>query len=230
MFSEDNLLPLSGLQHLLFCERQWALIHIEQQWEDNRLTQEGRVLHDRAHQGGTETRPDVVIARGLRVRSLRLGIAGEMDVCEFHRTDEADGVAMRLAEREGWWFPFPVEYKRGRPKKGACDEVQLCAQAICLEEMFGTSVRSGALFYGENRRRTSVAFNPALRGQTEWLAERMHKLFNSGVTPAAVFAPKCENCSLKLRCMPALGRKQAGVAGYISNALRRRQDASEEVA
>jgi CRISPR-associated exonuclease Cas4 len=191
MFSEDNLLPLSGLQHLLFCERQWALIHIEQQWEENRLTEEGRVLHDRAHDGATETRPDVVTARGLRVRSLRLGLAGQMDVCEFRRTTEDDTGAIKLPGRDGWWFPFPVEYKRGRPKKEAWDEVQLCAQALCLEEMFGAFISSGALFYGESRRRTSVAFTPALRGQTEWLAERMHRLFDSGVTPPAIYEPKC---------------------------------------
>lgn len=227
MYVEDDLLSLSGLQHLMFCERQWALIHVEQQWEENRLTQEGRVLHDRAHEGGTETRPDVVIARGLRVRSLRLGLAGEMDVCEFRKAREDDRRAIRLPGRDGWWFPFPVEYKRGQPKKNRCDEVQLCAQALCLEEMYGAYIGSGALFYGQNRRRTSVAFSPALRGQTAWLAERMHKLFDSGITPAAVLEPKCANCSLQFRCMPGLSRKQATVARYVSNALRH---ASEEVA
>lgn len=229
MFSEDELLPLSGLQHLLFCERQWALIHIEQQWEENRLTEEGRVLHDRAHDGGTETRPDVVTARGLRVRSLHLGLAGEMDVCEFHRSAREGTGAIKLPGREDWWLPFPVEYKRGRPKKEAWDEVQLCAQALCLEEMFGASIEAGALFYGQNRRRTSIAFTLALRGQTEWLAQRMHQLFDSRATPAAIYQPKCENCSLKARCMPAVTRKQPGVARYISNALRHR-DASGEVA
>lgn len=230
MFTEDDLLPLSGLQHLLFCERQWALIHIEQQWEENRLTQEGRVLHDRAHESGTESRLDVVTARGLRVRSLRLGLAGQMDVCEFRQTTEDDSGAIKLPDRQGWWFPFPVEYKRGRPKKEAWDEVQLCAQALCLEEMFGASILSGALFYGENRRRTSVAFNPALRGRTEWLAERMHKLFDSGATPPAVYEPKCDKCSLKGRCLPTLARKPATVARYVNSALRQQRDTAGEVA
>jgi CRISPR-associated exonuclease Cas4 len=230
MFSEDELLPLSGLQHLLFCERQWALIHIEQQWEENRLTEEGRILHHRAHESRTETRPDVVTARGLRVRSLRLGLAGEMDVCEFRRSSEGEAGAMRIAGRDGWWVPFPVEYKRGRPKKEAWDEVQLCAQAMCLEEMFGASIASGALFYGESRRRCSVVFSDGLRGLTERLSLRMHGLFENGLTPAAVYQPKCEKCSLKFRCMPAIGRKQAGVARYVSSALRNHDHAEEESA
>ncbi|MBV9759071.1 MAG: CRISPR-associated protein Cas4 [Acidobacteriaceae bacterium] len=220
MFTEENLLPLSGLQHLLFCERQWALIHIEQQWEENRLTEEGRVLHDRAHEAATETRPDVVTARGLRVRSLRLGLAGQMDVCEFRRTTPEDTGAIKIPGRDGHWYPFPVEYKRGRPKKEAWDEVQLCAQALCLEEMFGARITFGALFYGEKRRRTPVAFDPALRAQTEWLAEQMHRLFESRATPPPVYEPKCANCSLSARCMPALPRKPAAVARYVSNALR----------
>jgi CRISPR-associated exonuclease Cas4 len=228
VFSEDQLLPLSGLQHLLFCERQWALIHIEQQWEENRLTQEGRVLHERAHEGGTETRPDVVTARGLRVRSLSLGLSGEMDICEFRRSSELESGAIRIPGRDGWWVPFPVEYKRGKPKREAWDEVQLCAQAMCLEEMFGTSIASGALFYGQNRRRSPVIFSVALRGLTERLSLRMHELFDNGLTPAAVYQPKCENCSLKFRCMPAIGRKQAGVARYVSSSLRHHDGAEEE--
>ena len=126
MYSEDDLLPLSGLQHLMFCERQWGLIHIEQIWEENRLTAEGRVLHERAHQAGSESRPKIRTSRGLRLHSLRLGLVGQADVVEFHPS--IDGVV--LPELEGLWRPFPVEYKRGRPKKNACDEVQLCAQAL----------------------------------------------------------------------------------------------------
>jgi len=229
MFDEGDLLPLSGLQHLLFCERQWALIHIEQQWEENRLTEEGRVLHDRAHEGGTETRPEVVTARGLQVRSLRLGLTGVMDVCEFRRGGGEEAGAMALPGRDGWWHPFPVEYKRGRPKKEAWDEVQLCAQALCLEEMFRISIASGALFYGQNRRRTSVAFSLALRDQTERLAERMHQMFESRITPPAVYQPKCEKCSLNFRCMPTVGHKGAEVARYVSHALRRCNESTGEV-
>ena len=123
MFAEDGLLPLSGLQHLLFCERQWALIHLEQQWEENRLTQEGRVLHEHVHESGTEARPGIIVARGLRIQSLRLGLSGETDVVEFHQSAQDAANAIQLDGRAGWWKPFPVEYKRGRPKSDQWDEV-----------------------------------------------------------------------------------------------------------
>jgi len=219
LFTEDDLLPLSGLQHLLFCERQWALIHIEQQWDENRLTQEGRVLHERVHESGTEARPDVVVARGLRVRSLRLGLAGETDVVEFQRTGRGGAGAIQLQGRVGWWIPFPVEYKRGRPKADAWDEVQLCAQALCLEESFGTAILAGALFYGNPRRRTHVDFDSALRAQTEELARRMHALYAAGATPPAVYARKCERCSLTERCMPKVSTRRSDVAHYLATAL-----------
>ncbi len=220
MFTEDDLLPLSGLQHLLFCERQWALIHIEQQWEENRLTQEGRVLHDRVHDAGTEARADVVVARSLRVRSLRLGISGETDAVEFRRVapDSANGVP--LEGRAGRWTPFPVEYKRGKPKSDAWDEVQLCAQALCLEEMFGVVIDAGALFYGTTRRRTPVAFDSPLRARTEALAKRMHELYAAGVTPQAVYEKKCEKCSLVERCMPKMSARRRDVTRYLATALK----------
>ncbi len=223
MFTEDDLLPLSGLQHLLFCERQWALIHIEQQWAENRLTQEGRVLHERVHESGTEARPDVVVARGLRVRSLRLGLAGETDVVEFQRVASDSGSAsgtVELEGRSGRWRPFPVEYKRGRPKSEAWDEVQLCAQALCLEETLGAEIPCGALYYGTNRRRTAVEFDTALRSQTEDLARRMHELYAAQVTPPAEYEKKCENCSLIERCMPKLTSGRRDVARYMAAALR----------
>ena len=220
MFTEDDLLPLSGLQHLLFCERQWALIHIEQQWAENRLTQEGRVLHERVHDAGTEARPDVVVARGLRVHSLRLGLSGETDVVEFRRAEGSRDGAIELAGRAGWWTPFPVEYKRGKPKSETWDEVQLCAQALCLEEMFGVAIPAGALFYGTNRRRTSVAFDSVLRTQTEELARRMHALYAAQVTPPAEYAKKCESCSLIERCMPKMTTGRRDVGRYLATALR----------
>jgi CRISPR-associated exonuclease Cas4 len=223
-FTEDDLLPLSGLQHLLFCERQWALIHIEQQWEENRLTQEGRVLHERVHESGTEARPDVVVARGLRVRSLRLGLSGETDVVEFQRSQQGGPGAMQLEGRAGWWVTFPVEYKRGRPKSDAWDEVQLCAQALCLEEMFGIVIAAGALFYGTHRRRTRVDFDAALRAQTEALARRMHEMYAAGTTPPAVYASKCERCSLIERCMPKMSTRRRDVARYLATALRDVED------
>ena len=215
MYSEDDLLPLSGLQHLMFCERQWGLIHIEQIWEENRLTAEGRVLHERAHQAGSESRPKIRTSRGLRLHSLRLGLVGQADVVEFHPS--IDGVV--LPELEGLWRPFPVEYKRGRPKKNACDEVQLCAQALCLEEMFGREISEGALYYGEPRRRTQVVFDSRLRTRTEALAGRMHELYRAGTTPLAAYEPKCDGCSLIARCLPRLLAKPPGVARYLARAL-----------
>ena len=220
MFPEDDLLPLSGLQHLLFCERQWALIHIEQQWAENRLTEEGRVLHDRVHESGTEARPDVVVARSLRVRSLRLGLSGETDVVEFQRAAVQQSGAIQLEGRAGWWTPFPVEYKRGRPKQDAWDEVQLCAQALCLEEMFGVPIPAGALFYGTKRRRTPVDFDLPLRQLTESLARRMHELYSARTTPPAVYEKKCESCSLMERCMPRMSNRRRDVARYLAGALR----------
>jgi CRISPR-associated exonuclease Cas4 len=215
-FSGDELLPLSGLQHLQFCERQWGLIQIEQQWEENRLTAEGRILHQRVHEAATEARPGIVIARGLQLQSLRLGLSGQSDVVEFHGSESG----VELPNRKGWWRPFPVEYKRGRPKADSCDEVQLCAQTLCLEEMFGTVIESGALFYGTNRRRTEVRFEAALRKRTEELARRMHQLYSSGVTPPPVYAKKCENCSLYNRCLPRTASKRATVERYMASALK----------
>ncbi|HMO50374.1 MAG TPA: CRISPR-associated protein Cas4 [Kiritimatiellia bacterium] len=202
MYDEADLLPLSALQHLMFCERQCALIHIEQAWEENRLTAEGRVMHERAHDGGSESRGGVRIARGLRIRSLRLGLIGQADVVEFPK----DGP------------PFPVEYKRGKPKAHRADEVQLCAQAMCLEEMLETPVPCGALFYGQTRRRTDVAFDDALRGLTENAAARLHRLIAGGKTPAPVYEKKkCTACSLKAVCLP---EATSTVSRYLALAVK----------
>jgi CRISPR-associated exonuclease Cas4 len=190
MFSESDLLPISALQHLAFCERQWALIHLEQQWVENRLTAEGRHLHERADEGYNQTRGGVRICRGLHLRSLRLGLTGKADVVEFH----ADDVGNTRA--------FPIEYKRGRPKPDHCDEVQLCAQAFCLEEMLNVEITSGALFYGQPRRRTNVNFDSELRSKTERLALRLHELNAAGITPSAKYEKKCDACSLYSICLP----------------------------
>ena len=214
-FSEDDLLPLSGLQHLMFCERQWGLIHIEQIWEENRLTAEGRVMHERTHQPGADNRPSLRTSRGLRLHSLRLGLVGQADVVEFHKS--AAGVS--LPEADGFWRPFPVEYKRGKAKSNSCDEVQLCAQALCLEEMFGAEIKSGALYYGLPRRRKEVVINASLRARTEALAFRMHELHRDGKTPTARYEPKCDNCSLIAQCMPRLLAKPPAVARYLARAL-----------
>ncbi len=201
-YAEDDLLPLSALQHLAFCERQWGLIHLEQQWGENRLTAEGRLLHENADTETTEIRDGVRTCRGLRIRSLRYGIAGRADVVEF-----------------GPEGPRPVEYKRGKPKSSDIDEVQLCAQALCLEEMLGVSIPEGSLFYGQPRRRTAVVFDQELRDRVEHLIARLHELMRAGVTPGPVYAAKCKSCSLLQVCEPkATGGKSA--KQYMKTALR----------
>lgn len=187
MFAEDELLPISALQHLLFCERQCALIHIEQLWAENRFTVEGQHLHRKAHAAGTQQRDGVRVARGLALRSYRLGLIGKADVVEFAEDNSQI---------------TPIEYKRGKPKTNDCDRVQLCAQAMCLEEMLGAPVRIGALFYGKRRRRTEVVFDQSLRELTTSVAERLHKLIAAGQTPLARREPKCDHCSLFSLCMP----------------------------
>jgi CRISPR-associated exonuclease Cas4 len=218
-FSEDDLLPLSGLQHMSFCERQWALIHLEAAWAENRLTVEGRNLHERVHEIEPETRNGVRIARGLRLRSLRLGLIGQADVVEFHREPAGRMPALQssysLRRESDFLQPFPVEYKRGRPKPTRCDEVQLCAQALCLEEMLGVSIPAGAIFYGQPRRRQDVAFDAALRNETEEIAARMHQLFRVGETPPARYEPRCDNCSLIDLCMPKSAVKRKDAHRYV---------------
>jgi CRISPR-associated exonuclease Cas4 len=209
MYEDDALLPISALQHLLFCERQCALIHIEGLWAENRLTVEGQNLHRKAHDGPDETRDGVRIARGLRLRSLRLGLTGQADVVEF--TVDGGSAASRRA--------FPVEYKRGRPKSHRADEVQLCAQAICLEEMLGVVVPAGALFYGETRRRTDIVFDDSLRALTEETCIRLHALIRSGRTPRAVREPKCDHCSLLELCLPDIVGSGTGATRYVERAL-----------
>lgn len=217
VFSEDELLPISALQHLVFCDRQWALIHLEQLWSENRLTAEGRILHDRAHTGDSESRGDLRIARGLRIHSLRLGLSGVADVVEFRRTSSRQGITLEGAE--GFWEPFPIEYKRGRPKSNQCDEIQLCAQALCLEEVLGTTIQAGALFYGKQRRRHEVFFNSFLRDRTERLAARLHELTDAHRTPPAVYAKKCDHCSLMDDCLPRIMTGKKNVHRYVSSTL-----------
>lgn len=233
MYTEDELLPISALQHLAFCERQWALIHLEGAWAENQLTAEGRVMHDRAHEPGIESRGDIRISRGLRLRSLRLGLSGIADVVEFHRCRRRDDSsvtaegalpdAVCLPGVPGLWSPFPVEYKRGRPKAGPFDEVQLCAQALCLEEMLGVSVPSAALFYGKPVRRFEVALTNSLRKETERLASRVHELLRLGVTPPPIYEKKCDSCSLFSLCMPIRLSKHPTVEDYISATLDEHQ-------
>lgn len=233
MYTENELLPLSGVQHLIFCERQAALIHVEGLWADNALTVEGGHRHKRVHEGSPrrERRGEVIISRGLVLRSLRLGLAGIADVVEFHRIVskacdpegkpvETPRNGIRISGAEGLWVPFPVEYKRGRPKPHRADEVQLCAQGLCLEEMLGVVLSEGALFYGKEQRRVRVTFDEELRDLTADAARRFHELVTSGRTPRAVKEPKCRHCSLGSVCLPEAATRRPSARRYIEGTIQ----------
>ncbi len=208
MYTEDDLIPLSALQHLIFCERQCALIHIEQAWAENLFTAEGRIMHERVHTEERASKGKIRIEYSMSLRSLRMGLIGKADVVEFHR---------RAA---GSWQPFPVEYKRGKPKKNNCDKVQLCAQALCLEEMLDIEVPDGALFYGKTRRRLDVIFDTRLRKLTEETAIRLHDLIASQCTPKPVYEKKCNSCSLAKMCLPKTIERKRSVKRYLSGVIR----------
>jgi CRISPR-associated exonuclease Cas4 len=211
---EADLLPISALQHLLFCERQAALIHVEQLWAENRLTVEGRQLHTKAHdprargsqrQHAAATSPAVRVQRSMHLVCHRLGLFGVSDTVEFPH----DGV------------PRPVEYKRGRPKKHDADKVQVCAQAMCLEEMLGLAagvIAVGTLFYGQTRRRLDVSLDVSLRAKTEAAAARMHEIIRAGITPPAFRERKCDHCSLLDLCLPHAMRPRRTAHAYLQRA------------
>ncbi len=216
MYAEEDYLMLSGIQHFAFCRRQWALIHIEQQWEENYRTTAGELMHKKAHdEGSFEKRGDLLIVRGLRISSRELGLSGQCDVVEFHRM--ADGVT--LFGYDGKWSPVPIEYKHGIPKENNADELQLCAQAMCLEEMFQTNISDGYLYYGENRRRSHVEFVNDLREEVKTAAKEMHELFQRGYTPNVKPTKKCRACSLENLCIPKL-QKAENVRRYIEQAIK----------
>jgi len=207
-YPEADLVPLSALQHYLFCPRQCALIHVEQLWVESGLTAEGRLLHERVDAGGAERRRDMKRVFALPIRCLRLGLVGKADVVEFHR------------QPDDTWQPYPVEHKRGRRKEEDWDRVQLCAQALCLEEMLGVTVPEGALFYGKEQRREVVEIGDTLRRETEEVAAAVHRLLADGRTPPPVYAKKCESCSLADICLPrGVGGRGNRVARYLANVL-----------
>lgn len=211
MYAEEDYLMLSGIQHFAFCRRQWAMIHIEQQWAENYRTTSGELMHKKAHdEGSFEKRGDLLIVRGLRISSRELGLTGQCDVVEFHQ--DKDGI--ELFGYEGKWNPVPIEYKRGTPKENNADALQLCAQAICLEEMFQTSISEGFLYYGENRRRSKTEFTDDLRQQVKKYSMEMHDLFRKGYTPNAKPTKQCKACSLEELCIPKL-QKVKDVRAYI---------------
>jgi len=234
MFAEDDFLMLSALQHFVFCQRQCALIHIEQAWTENMFTAQGRILHDKVHEQKSEVRKDCRVERDMPIHSFELGLVGKTDVVEFHRTEDGKG-----------WIPFPVEYKRGKPKQddsrpsrpakrdglrvaitdsnsvaaSCCDTVQLCAQAMCIEEMLKVSIQCGAIFYGRTKHRLDVQLDEALRQKTKGTVRELHSFLEAGKTPAPVYAKKCETCSFIDECLPKIVGKKLSVKDYLKNNL-----------
>ncbi len=201
-YKEEDLIQLSGIQHFAFCPRQFALAYIELQWKENVFTTEGKILHEKVDDPLLkDSRESIIIWRSVNLISYRLGFTGRADVI-------------------GKWLPYPVEYKRGKPKPDERDEVQLCAQAICMEEMFKTSLEEGCVFYGEVRRRTIVRFTNELRNQVTSYAEEMHRLFKEAITPLPVFKPHCKSCSLFDICLPQNIKSKCSVNNYLKSEFR----------
>lgn len=248
MFTEDQLLPLSALQHWLYCPRQCGLIHLEQVWAENKFTAEGQVLHNKAHEGDDESKAGVRITRSMSVSSFALGISGQCDIVEFHpgeagnlRSEISDlkGIASGTAHelsRGNFKFQIsnlkstprvvPVEYKRGKPKSHRADEVQLCAQAMCLEEMLGVTITRGCLFYGEKKRRTVIEFDPPLRQLVTETAAALHAMIDSRETPLAEYeSRRCDACSLIDLCQPKAMRFKKGSAAWFRTQLAAHQTA-----
>ena len=211
-YPPDELLPLSGIQHFCFCRRQWALIHVEQQWQENVLTVEGKLLHKRTDDPFfSEVHEGVITARAMPVASYRLGFTGVCDVVEFYPSSEG----ARLRGREGIYLPAPVEYKRGKEKRDRSDEAQLCAQAICLEEMLSVDITVGYLYYGEIRHRIKIELTNELRDFVHAMAQEMHGYFQRGYTPRVKPSKACRSCSLEDVCLPGLQENTITAKKYI---------------
>ncbi|MBD2848156.1 CRISPR-associated protein Cas4 [Paenibacillus sp. IB182496] len=222
---EDDFLMISEIQHFQFCKRQWALIHIEQQWEENVRTVEGQHLHQKADQPFVrEKRGDKLVVRAMAVQSRELGLSGRCDVVEFLR-DEERGVPIHGAD--GRHLPVPVEYKRGKPKRGAEDVLQLAAQAVCLEEMLLCEVGRGELYYHEIRQRVPVPLTAVLKAQVKETVLEMQEHRRRNHTPKVKTGPHCRSCSLQHRCLPGmLGKRSVG--SYIAAKLGEEGKAGEE--
>ncbi len=207
MYSEDDFIQLSAIQHFVFCQRQCALIHVERVWIENMFTAEGRVMHDKAHEERAEKRKDAIIERGMSIKSYKLGLSGKSDVVEFYK------------DKNGVERVFPIEYKRGKPKNGNCDKIQLCAQALCVEEMTGLFVATGAIFYGKTRRRLDVSFDEILRRETISAVRELRSFLDLAETPKAVYGKKCEMCSLVDICMPKIVEYGLSVEYYLKKEI-----------
>lgn len=214
-YKEEDYLQLSGIQHFLFCRRQWALIHIEQQWAENGRTTDGRILHEKAHDPGIkEKRKDTLTVRAMRIHSRNMGVSGECDIVEFKK----DELGIALPGYEGLWIPYPVEYKHGEKKDSEIDTAQLCAQAICLEEMFCCDINVGYLYYDKTRRRQKVEFDDNLRNLVKETFIEMHGLYSRGYTPMVKRKKACNACSLKEICLPVVSNCMS-VKQYIKKII-----------
>lgn len=212
-YKEEDFLLISGLRHFKFCRRRWALMYNESQWAENFLTIDGSLMHKNAHDKGLrESRGDMLITRGLSVFSATLGISGECDVVEFHRSD--NGISLR--GKDGLWQPYPIEYKRGTPRSKVEGSYQLCAQAMCLEEMLCCQIPEGALYFGETRQRQPILLTDELRQDVMQSLLEMHELYNKGHTPRVKPTKACNGCSLKEQCLPKLMTKRS-VTEYLQS-------------
>ena len=216
MYQEEEYLQISGIQHFAFCKRQWALIHVEKQWFENLRTVEGEIMHQRAHDSTLkEVRGNTVIVRGANVASSTLGVSGQCDVVEYHKDEHG----ITLAQMEGRWLPYPVEYKRGKEKEINADRLQLCCQAMCLEEMLCCDIPEGSLYYGETRKREVVLFSNELRQEVKDMLTQMHQMMQRGSTPKVRTGKHCKACSLADCCLPELTTVRT-VSDYIAAALK----------
>lgn len=215
-YQEEDYLMLSGLQHFYFCKRQWALIHIEQQWADNAATMEGNYLHEKADDPFLiETRNHMFLSRAVPLSSKELGLSGIADVIEFHQSE----YGIPVPNRKGLWTPLVVEYKRGKPKKDMRDIVQLTAQVLCLEEQYQILIEQADMFYHMTNKRQKIKITEALKEEVKQLAEEMHKYYRNGKTPPAIENKHCKNCSLYDLCQPSLMKQKRNVKNYISTHL-----------
>ncbi len=223
MYDDSDFLLISGLQHLTFCERQWMLIHLEQLWAENILTVEGEQMHANVHEIGSESRGEVKLATGLQLRSEKLGLYGVADMVEFHRDDENGVPIPGFKDKRKRWQPYPIEYKRGRKRWDFADELQMCAQAICLEEMLGCSVREGAIFYGEPKRRTQIALTEELRGEVAAKCNRARLLASGTEAPNYKPGKQCKSCSMREHCMPEKTRNSDRSRRYLDEIFKRKR-------
>lgn len=213
--SEEEYLALSGIQHFAFCPRQWALIHVEFLWQDNLQTVEGELQHERAHDPKLdEKRGDRLTIRAMPVASAALGIRGVCDVVEFQKNENG----VRLIGRKGKWLPCPVEYKHGDGHAQHADMLQLCAQAVCLEEMLCCKISEGFLYYAAVHKRVPVLFTEELREKVAAALLEMHRLYDRGNTPKVKKRPGCRSCSMKEVCLPKLENARSA-SDYIKTMI-----------